>query len=136
MDALSSLVCAMLGFKQSGGPRYPCHYCGILTILLDAEDFHVCDEHQREYIAIGYNAMMKKYPLAGTDERNPTFFKEQQERRVARGRSLTTDELRLLAQRGCKYEQEYAQAILDGKTLDEGEMHWLGTAAEQYVDAW
>ncbi len=136
MDALSSLVCVMLGFKQSGGPRYPCYYCGILTILLDAEDFRVCHEHQREYIAIGYNAMMKKYPLAGTDERNPLFFKEQAERHIARAKRLTKRELQLIVERGAGWDRDQAQMVLDGKLLSENELDFLGHSAGQYVDAW
>jgi len=79
MVDLSRLVYLVFGFKPSDGSGYPCHWCGVLTTLLDAEDFHVCEQHQREYIAIGYGAMKKKYPLAGTDERNPEFFKKQTE---------------------------------------------------------
>ena len=61
MVDLSRLVYLVFGFKPSDGSGYPCHWCGVLTTLLDAEDFHVCEQHQREYIAIGYGAMKKKY---------------------------------------------------------------------------
>lgn len=139
MDVLSALVSYAFGFKQSGRSGYPCHWCGTVTTLFDAEDFHVCRKHQLEYIEIGYDAMKVKYPLAGEDQRNPEFFKKQTERYIARAKRLTKDELHLLVQRGCKYEQEYAQAMLDGKTLDEldeKEIEWLGRSAEQYVDDW
>jgi hypothetical protein len=107
--------------------------------LLDAEDFHVCKKHQLEYIEIGYDAMKAKYPLAGEDARNPTFFKKRDEHYIARGRRLTHDELRLLVQRACHYEKGYAQEILDGKPLeafDERQIWLLGHAAEQYIDDW
>ena len=136
MDALSRLVCLMFGFKPSGGTRYPCHWCGILTTLLDAENFHVCKKCQEEYIEIGYKSMDEKYPLAGKDERNPLFFKEETERHIARAKRLTKEELLLVIERGCVYEKEYAQAILDGKTLTENEMEWLGQSVEQYIDHW
>ena len=139
MDVLSALVSYAFGFKLSGGRGYPCHWCGKVTTLLDAEDFHVCEEHQHERITTDCDAMKAKYPLAGEDERNPQFFKKQTERYIARARRLTNNELRLLVQRGCKYEQEYAQTALDGKKLDEfdeKELEWLGHSAEQYVDDW
>jgi|SRR3989344_2844536 len=136
MDALSRFVCLVRGFRSSGGSRYPCHWCGILTTLLDAEDFFVCERCQNEYMASTHEAMKEKYPLAGTDERNSLFFKEQTGRHIARAKRLTNEELHLLIQRGCVYEKGYAQDILDGKTLDERAMEWLGMSAEQYVDNW
>ena len=139
MHVLSALVSLAYGFKDYGGRGYPCHWCGKVTTLLDAEDFHVCEEHQRERITTDYDVMKAKYPHAGEDERNPEFFRKRTERYIARAKRLTEKELRLLVQRGCKYEQEYAQAALDGKKLDgfdEKELEWLGQSAEQYIDDW
>ncbi len=137
MFSISHTVANILfGFKESGGSDYPCHYCGVLTTLLDAEDIHVCDDHQREYANLGYDAMKQKYPLAGKDERNPEFFKARTQYYLERARRLTKNELKLLIKRGCMYEQEYAQAILDGKTLEEQQMEWLGRSAKQYIDNW
>jgi len=139
MDVLSALVSLAYGFKDFGGRGYPCHWCGEVTTLLDAEDFHVCKKHQLEYIEIGYDAMQAKYPLAGEDARNPTFFEKRDEHYITRGRRLTLDELRLLVQRACHYEKIAAQEILDGKALeefDERQIWSLGHAAEQYIDDW
>ncbi len=136
MDALSKLVCRARGFRSSGGHRYPCHWCGILTTLLDAEDFHVCQQCQQEYIAIDYDAMRKKYPLAGTDERNSLFFKEKTKRYVARAKRVTKKELLLIVERGAGWDRDHAQMALDGKTLGENELDFLGHSAEQYVDDW
>ena len=136
MDALSKFVCLAFGFRSSGGPRYPCHWCGILTTLRNAEDFSACQKCQGEYIEIGYKGMEEKYPLAGKDERNSLFFKEETERHIARAKRLTKEELLLVIERGCVYEKGYAQAILDGKTPTENEMEWLGQSAEQYIDRW
>lgn len=137
MDALSKLVCVVFGFRSSDGPGYPCHWCGVVTKMRNAEDFSACRKCQQDYIALGYQGMRDKYPLTGKDERNPRFFKEETERHLARAKSLTPDELRLLIERGCVYEREFAQAILNGKKLDEfepWEIEWLGSSAEQYVD--
>lgn len=76
MVDLSGFVKMLYGFKQSGGSGYPCHWCGVPTTLLDAERFHVCDGCQREEIRTSYVAMKAKYPNAGTDERNPEFFRK------------------------------------------------------------
>ncbi|OGG80554.1 hypothetical protein A3A39_01550 [Candidatus Kaiserbacteria bacterium RIFCSPLOWO2_01_FULL_54_13] len=136
MDVLSKFVCLAFGFKPSAGSGYPCHWCGILTTLLDAEDFHVCEKHQQEYIEIGYGAMKEKYPLAGTDERNPTFFKERADCHVARAKRLTKEELLLIIERGAGFDRNHAQMALDGKTLSENELDFLGQSAEQYIDDW
>ena len=83
--------------------------------------------------------MKAKYPHAGTDERNPEFFKKQTERYVSRAKRLTQGELHLLVQRGCVYEKGYAQDILSGKRFDEfdeKDLEWLGHSAEQYIDDW
>ena len=53
---------------------YPCHWCGQLTTLFDAEDFHVCRSCQNEEVQLGYDRMKVKYPNAGTDARNPGYF--------------------------------------------------------------
>jgi hypothetical protein len=136
MDALSKLWYTIRGFRSSGGHRYPCHWCGILTTLLDAEDFHVCQQCQKEYIAVGYSAMKEKYPLTGKDERNSLFFEEETKRNIARAKRLTKEELLLIVERGAAWAQENAQAVLDGKTLDDNELDHLGHSAEQYVDTW
>ena len=131
MDNLSVVVNLLFGLKPSNGPEYPCYWCGILTTLLDAEDFHVCNEHQQESVKIDYDEMEKKYPLAGQDERNLMFFEEQTERHIVRAERLTSDEVHLLIQRGCFFEQGYAQSILDGKQLEEicackiAELRWI-----------
>lgn len=136
MDALSKLWCAVRGFRSADGPHYPCHWCGTLTTLLDAEDFHVCQRCQEEYIATDYDAMKRKYPLVGTDERNPMFFTKQTKRHVARARRLTNKELLLILERGAGLDRDHAQMLLDGKTLSENELDFLGGSAEQYVDNW
>ncbi len=139
MDVLSKFVYVVFGFRASEGPGYPCHWCGVVTQLRDAEDFSACRACQKDYINLGYQGMRDKYPLTGKDERNPRFFKEESERHVARAHHLTPDELRLLIERGCVYEKGFAQAILDGKTLDKfepWEIEWLGSSAEQYIDHW
>jgi hypothetical protein len=140
MTDLSNLVRLAYGFKSIDRRyAYPCHYCGKLTVLLDAEDFHVCKKHQIEYIAIGHKAMKEKFPLAGEKARNPGYFEKETARYLARARRLTKEELHLLVERSCHDEQQYAQAILDGKSLElfaENELWLLGCAAEQYIDEW
>jgi hypothetical protein len=42
---------------------------------MDEEDIHVCPEHMEEAESSSYDEMMAKYPLAGSDDRNPEFFR-------------------------------------------------------------
>ena len=68
------IVGLLHGFKKREEAERPCFWCGVLTTFRDAEDFRVCPSCQTEEISVGYSAMKSKYPLAGTDARNPTFF--------------------------------------------------------------
>jgi hypothetical protein len=135
LEMSAKAVSLLFGFRE-GDDEYPCYYCGVLTSLLDAERFHVCAGHQREYGEVGAEEMRKRYPLTGKDERNPEFFRDEREHHLVRARALTPEELRLIIQRGCAYEREHAQALLDGKTLAENELEWLGNSAEQFIDSW
>ncbi len=133
------VVGVLHGFKSSDGPGYPCYWCGVVTKLRDAEDYSTCRACQEEEITLGYQGMKDKYPLAGKGERNSRFFKERSERHLARAYRLTPDELRLLIERGGLHEKECAQAILDGKKIDEFEpwhIELMGSSAEQYIDRW
>lgn len=136
MDDLSAAVYLALSGRRRTQNEYPCTWCGILTTILDAEDFHVCPEHQREYATTDYAVMREKYPLAGKDERNPAFFRARHERLVSRARSLSIRELRLILKRGMGADRDHAQIILDRGTLSPNGMEFLGGSAEQYVDTW
>jgi|GEM_PF-2456715 len=136
MDLISTLVRAVFGFRPSGGPGYPCYWCGVVTTLFDAERFHVCAPCQEECIARDHSTMKAKYPLAGKDERNTLFFEEERQRHIARAKRLTKEELQLIIERGAAYDKDSAQMAVDGKTMNEDELDFLGHSAEQYIDEW
>lgn len=129
-----SMASVLYGFKETDDNGYPCYYCGELTTQLDEEAFHVCVEHQREYGMVGFTEMEKRYPLAGKDERNPEYFTSESERRIARAKELKPTELEIIIKQGCSPEREHARTLLDGGTLTQSEMAWLGARAEQLID--
>lgn len=53
---------------------FPCHWCGVMTVHLDAEHFHVCEFCTRDARKLSYREMCVKYPNHGKDERNPEYF--------------------------------------------------------------
>ncbi len=130
-----TLVAALHGFKESTRRPYPCHWCGTVTPLLDAEDFHVCEEHQIEYARLGYAPMKAKFPLAGKNERNPQFFTAQAQAYRERAQRLTKRELRLIHKRGAGYDKDAVEDFRKGTISDE-DLEFLGSSAEQYIDDW
>jgi hypothetical protein len=127
----------LFGFKQ-GGSEYPCHWCGIPTDLRNAEDFHVCDAHQREEGEIGYDAMKAKYPLAGKENRNPEFFQTRREHYANRAARITHEEARLLIERGKLYAHvgNISNKILRGESLEDWEIQHIGYQADCLLDRW
>lgn len=136
MSLLERAIVAVLhGFKEELRRPRPCHWCGAVTTLLDAEDFHICQEHQIEYIELGHAAMKAKFPLAGKNDRNPQFFTAQAEACRERAKRLTKRELRLIRKRGAGYEQDAVKAFREG-TISDDDLEFLGSSAEQYIDDW
>ncbi|HEY4474087.1 MAG TPA: hypothetical protein VI957_02915 [Candidatus Paceibacterota bacterium] len=128
------LLATLFGFKE-GGELYPCHFCGIVTKLLDPEDFHVCERCQTEHVRIGYAAMEKKYPLAGKNERNSEFFVAQREAILARAERITEGDLALIEERGTRWSKDLVKKLRAG-ILSDTEKVSLGYSAKDCVDEW
>lgn len=127
-----AFVLNLLGFKEGYDPR-PCYWCGVMTQLRNAEDFEACEQCQKEYIRLGYDAMSELYPLKGKDERNPQFFIEQSERWRERVARLTDDELTFMTGKNGLILDEAIQR-LKGKVATQWDIELIGDFAEFYID--
>ena len=129
------LLQGLFGHKETGTAS-PCYYCGVITRLLNFEDFRVCERCQKLQVELSYDEMCERYPLRGKDERNQEWFDIEKKTFVERARRLTKQEIEIL-EASLESEHPFIREALDNiKKGDatESELLFLGRRAEYILD--